>query len=151
MEGKKTGKKEGKLAPVAKALYVSGDLKQKEIAEQLGVSENTISKWAAKGGWEAERTRNRNSPSQLISWLYSEIEKVRTGIGENPMGSKEAHVIKMLSSTIKELDKKIDPVVVIDVFKGFTGWLKTVDLDLAKSIIDRQHQYVMTLVNEGQE
>jgi transposase len=144
-----TGRKRGvKLEPIARKLFIDGGYIQKEIAEYLGVSEVTISKWRKDFKWDVEKNRSEVSPSRLMANLYSQIQKILDALGENPMDSKTAMQIKIISSTIKELDKKIDPVVVIDVFKGFTNWLKTIDLEKAKLIVDPMREYVQTLANE---
>jgi transposase len=144
-----TGKKRGlKLEPLARKLFIDGGYTQKEIAEYLAVSEVTISKWRGAYKWDVERNRNQVSPTRLMATLYSQIQKILDALGENPMDTKTSMQIKVISSTIRELDKKIDPVVVIDVFKGFTNWLKTVDLEKAKLIVDPMREYVQTLANE---
>lgn len=138
-----------KLEPLARKLYVENGMLQKEIADYLGISEVTVSTWSTKYNWQAERNRIKVTPSQLINNLYEQIQTIVDSVKVSgaPMDAKTANNIKLLSSTIREIDKKVDPVVMIDVFTGFINWLRTVDIKAAQSIIDYQRQYVQTIVN----
>jgi transposase len=149
MKQGKANRTSHKLQPLARKLYVENGMMQNEIAEYLGVSEVTVSTWSSKGNWKAERNRIKVTPSQLINNLYEQIEKIveTVKLSGQPMDAKTANNIKLISSTIREIDRKVDPVVIIDVFTGFINWLRPIDVNAAKSIIDFQRQYVQTIVN----
>ena len=50
-----------KLKVAAKIMFVEHGKNQKEIAQVLAVSENTVSKWAKAGNWKQERDARTNA------------------------------------------------------------------------------------------
>lgn len=141
-------RKAHKLEPLARKLFVEGNMLQKEIAEYLGVTEITVGRWAKDHNWQAERNRRSVTPSLLINKLYEQINQIVESLpAGTPMDAKTANNIKLISSTIREIDKKVDPVVMIDVFTGFINWLRGVDVKAAQGIIDYQRQYIQSVVN----
>lgn len=69
------------LEPKAFALYKSGKYTQAEIAERIGVSEQTISIWKKKYEWDARLEKlsasTRRSVETLRSIIAKKIDKLR--------------------------------------------------------------------------
>jgi transcriptional regulator with XRE-family HTH domain len=60
---------------VAKILFMQG-LTQAEIAEKLGVSKNSVNKWAKDGHWETVQKNLIVSKSERLSELYEELAEL---------------------------------------------------------------------------
>lgn len=60
---------------VAKQLFIQYFKSQKEIAEDLGITEKTVGKWVAEGNWKALRDAKLNSNEQQITNLKSLISE----------------------------------------------------------------------------
>lgn len=58
--------RKGKEKEQAKTLFIELGKSQKEIAATLGVSENTISKWATRENWKAARTARMTSTENML-------------------------------------------------------------------------------------
>ena len=67
---------------VAQLLYLSGSLRQKEIALKLGVSENTVSRWAKADNWDTLKTNLLTAKKQRLSELYNELKEFNRMIAE---------------------------------------------------------------------
>lgn len=58
---------------VAKKFFIEYFKTQKEIAEDLGITEKTVGKWVAEGNWKALRDAKLNSNEQQVANLKSLI------------------------------------------------------------------------------
>jgi len=65
-------KKQTKLREVAKTLFMQG-LPQTEIADKLGVSKVSVSRWSKEENWDVLRKNLVNSKSERLSELYDEL------------------------------------------------------------------------------
>jgi uncharacterized protein YjcR len=61
---------------IAKKYYVDHFRAQKEIAEDLGITEKTVSKWVAEGKWKALRDAKMNSSETQTNNLKSLISEL---------------------------------------------------------------------------
>lgn len=110
----------------AKALYLSG-MSMEEVADKMGVTRPTISRWCSEDGWkEARAARNITRP-ELVNKLLLAIDNLidQVNKSEDPtllagLGDK----LSKLSSVIQKLDKKTSVVDAIEVFIAFSKWLE---------------------------
>lgn len=100
---------------------------QKSIAEKVGVSPQTVTKWVADGGWEQSRAASNITRPELVNKLLNSINVLLEDLADNPSPEKTAaaadKLVKM-SATIERLDKKTSVVNVIEVFMAFSKWLQ---------------------------
>jgi len=140
---------------LAKVLYLAG-APQKEIANRVGVSEPTMTKWVNQNGWQELRAAKNITRPELINKLLLSINNLlekaneKNGAGIDGLGDQLAK----LASTLDKLDKKSNVVDVIDVFILFINWLETqighnpnVTLDLVKQINALQDTFVSSLMS----
>ena len=105
----------------AKALYLSG-MSMEEIADKVGVTRPTISRWCNDGGWKESRAARNITRPELVNKLLLAIDNL---IGQvNASGDPEAigalaDKLSKLSSTIEKLDKKANVIDAIEVFMAF--------------------------------
>lgn len=111
----------------------------------LGVSEVTLSKWAQKGNWEAEKAADLLSKTSLIKMVYDEIAKIKKEGGRLSADDaiKYAKAIDLVSS------KSVNASNAINVFKHFTSWVMGRDIELAKKVIGFQKEFVAEILNNG--
>lgn len=111
---------------VAKTLYMSG-IGMEQIAEQLGVSRPTISRWCQDGGWKETRAAQNITRPELVNKLLGTIndliEKVKES--DDPMAAAGlGDKLSKMASVIEKLDKKASIVDTIEVFMAFSKWLE---------------------------
>lgn len=64
-----------KKKSLARALYLSG-MEQKEIADKVGVSAVTVSKWCTEGKWKEARAAKNITRPELVNKLLLTIDKL---------------------------------------------------------------------------
>ena len=137
---------------LGRSLYLSG-MEQTEIAEKLGVSRVTISKWCTAEGWQEARAANNISRPELVNKLLLTIDAMI----ENVNKSKDptligalADKLSKLSATIEKLDKKANVIDAIEVFMAFNRWIQDqasfdpeITPELIKAINKYQNKFLM--------
>lgn len=136
---------------LARTLYLAG-MEQTEIAEKIGISRVTISKWAAAGGWKETRAAKNITRPELVNKLLLTIDKLIEQVNSSDDPSLIAGLgdkLAKLSAVIEKLDKKANVVDAIEVFMAFSKWIEfrsTIDPDvtteLVKAINKYQDQYI---------
>lgn len=137
---------------IGRSLYLSG-MGQTEIADQLGVSRVTVSKWCTSEGWkEARAAKNISRPelvNKLLLTIDSLIESVNKSEDPTLIGSL-ADKLSKLSATIEKLDKKANVIDAIEVFMAFNRWIQDqasfdpeITPELIKAINKYQNKFLM--------
>ena len=114
-------------------LYLKDNLTQQEIAEKVGVSRQTIARWAKEDKWEELKVGITMSREQQIA----EINKVVTSRpeGQRFTNAAEADTINKLTSAIKKLETDVGISDIISVGMKFVNWLRPYDLDRSKEYL----------------
>lgn len=131
----------------AKLLFIKDNLTQVEIAERVGVSKNTLSKWVCDEKWEIEKTSLTVTRQEQLGRLYQQINEINTGIaareeGKRYANSKEADAINKLAAAIEKMEKESSLSDVISVSVGFLNWLRKHDLTKAKEMSEYFDMYI---------
>lgn len=147
---RKTKKELDTAKELAYILFMSS-VPQIEIAERVGVSAVSINKWVKDGEWEAKRGAKTVTRTELINRV---LEKINALL-EAEDGEINADKLAKLSVLIERLDKKNSPVMVMDVFIAFSGYLqqqamgdKTITMDFIKQLNKHQDAYISTKLTE---
>ena len=111
---------------LARSLYMAG-MEQQEIAEKVGVSRVTVSKWCTAEGWKEARAAKSISRPELVNKLLVAIDNLIAQV--NASGDPEAigtlaDKLAKLSATIEKLDKKANVIDAIEVFMAFNRWIQ---------------------------
>lgn len=124
---------------LAKLLFTREGLSQKEIAERVGASEQTISKWvnANEGEWRRMRQSLIITKEEQLHRIYEQLEEITLAIkkkeaGTRYAGSKDADVIVKLTAAAKNLESEASIADIVEVSKRFLNWMRPVDLEKAK-------------------
>lgn len=111
---------------VAKTLFMSG-IGMEQIAEQIGVSRPTISRWCQDGGWKETRAAQNITRPELVNKLLGTINNLIEKVNESddPMAAAGlGDKLSKMASVIEKLDKKASIVDTIEVFMAFSKWLE---------------------------
>jgi transcriptional regulator with XRE-family HTH domain len=135
-----------------KLMFLKDNKTQREISDITGVSEKTISKWKKEENWDRLRSSIIISKAEELRRIYQQINELNTKIEKRPDGdryanSKEADTLSKLAATAKNLESDLSVVDIIDAFIGFQDWLREVNLELAKAIIELQDRYIKHKLN----
>lgn len=95
---------------MAKVLYTREQLSQKIVAERVGISANTMSKWVAEFNWDALRKRLLISKEEQLNNLYEQLEvlndEIRSSESKRP-DTKQADVLVKLTTAIRTLETEL--------------------------------------------
>ena len=137
---------------LGRSLYMSG-IELTEIADQLGVSRQSVSKWCSADGWKEARAAKNISRPELVNKLLLAIDNLIAQV--NQSGDPEAigtlaDKLSKLSATIEKLDKKANVIDAIEVFMAFNRWIQNqacydpeITPELIKAINKYQNKFLM--------
>lgn len=150
-EDKQRKRKTNPKKELAEILFIDADYSQKEIAQELGISENTIVKWADIEGWKQKKAIRTLSPDKLIAAYYDQSDKIIQDAkeAERTLSSKECDALNKLAAAIEKLDKKVSPSINMAVFIRFNNYLKVIDNELVKKLLSYQKDYIQTLISNA--
>ena len=132
---------------LARMYFMQGET-QKAIAAKVGVSEVSISRWAAEGQWENKRAGERITRPELVNMNMQLIADILNNVrnSDNPLSIPKgvADEISKLAATIEKLDKKGNVVNEIDSFISFNKWLQkriSFDKELSPELLKAINRY----------
>lgn len=132
--------KNAKLLNAARDLYLQGNHTNKEIAQILGVSAQTLSTYIKEGGWDEQRKTGKVTQELLLIKLYQQLDKILAESDDNPVNADT--VVKYSRAIERIRGEAADIRIYRKVFQDFTSWLTAVDLELAQSIVARQDEFI---------
>ena len=115
-----------KKKAIALQLYLAGQ-EQKTIADQLSITQTTISRWAAQNHWREQRAARTITRPQLVNKILQAIDELLDKVLKSEDQVLMAGVpdkLAKLAATIEKLDKKANIVDTIEVFMAFSRWLE---------------------------
>jgi len=135
----------------AKLLYTRENLTQKEIADRVGYSANTVSKWAKLEGWDKLRQALLITRETQLSRLYMQLDELNTAIMNREPGQrfadyKEADTISKLTNSIKAMETEADIADVVEVGKRLVGYLRPISQDKAIEVARIIDDYIKDLL-----
>ena len=148
-----------KKRDLARTLYLSGK-EQTEIAEMVGMSRVTISKWCAADGWKETRAAKTITRPELIKKLLLATNTLLDKVNESgdlalidSLGDK----LSKLTAAIDKLDKsQANVVAAIEVFTAFSKYLEfrsrtdpEVTLEFIKKVNKLQDGFLIESFNKG--
>lgn len=123
----------------AKLLYLRENITQQEIADKVGVSRVSMSKWVKDGKWEELKVGLTLTKDEQIQNLYRQIAEINRTIasrkdGERYATTSEADTIGKISAAIKKLEGDIGIADFVSVGIRFIEFVRRADLDKAKDV-----------------
>ncbi|MFK5855121.1 MAG: helix-turn-helix domain-containing protein [Bacteroidota bacterium] len=143
----------------AKILYLNSDLSQKKIAENIGVTENTISSWIDKYGWRELKAAMTVTKDKVVEMTWRQIAEIgqKAIDEERTQTPAETDQIVKLLKVVKEAEGVINVSIVMQVFMDFDKFLMNrvpsskddEKLNLVKKINEYQDLYVTNMINHN--
>ena len=145
---------------LGRSLYLSG-MELTEIADQLGVSRVSVSKWCSSGGWKEVRAAKNITRPELVNKLLLTIDNLIENVNQSNdptlIGSL-ADKLSKLSATIEKLDKKANVIDAIEVFMACNKWIQDqacydpeITPELIKAINKYQNKFLMEKMSPNSE
>ena len=138
----------------AKQLYLNeAGITQAEVADRVGVSKNTICKWAAEGRWEELKTSLLPGQDVQLARLYKQLAQWNDNVerredGQQFLLSKEADAVVKITAAIKNLETETNTAEKMATGREFLAFVrKTTDLDTSKYIARLFNDYLKTCIN----
>lgn len=137
----------------ARLLFMQGK-PQKVIAEKVGISAQTITKWVKEGDWQAARSAANITRPELVNKILKSIDVLVEDLVNEPSPEKTAAAADKLvkfAATIERLDKKTSVVDIIEVFMAFSKWLQyrmSFDPNVTPELIQTINKYHDLFISE---
>lgn len=130
-----------------------------EIADKVGVSRVTISKWCSADGWKEARAAKNITRPELTNKILLSIDKLleEANNSDDPaLVAGLADKLAKFSAVIEKLDKRANIIDAIDVFKAFSGWLEfraqtdpSITLELIQQVNHLQDMFIIESIGKG--
>lgn len=139
-------KSKDNIKEIAQILFLQNKLSQKEIAEKLEVSQQTVTRWAKAGNWDSLRKNLLTSKSARLSELYDELEEFNRMIKEKEdykvASSKEADARRKLIMDIKALEGRYSIAQTTSIGMEFCEFVKTAAPNVADKVLNLYNAFV---------
>jgi transposase-like protein len=131
----------------AQQLYCDGSNTQKAIADKIGVSEKTLSKWVNEEKWEKLRKSLLISKQEQLANMYDQLSEINEAIRKKPQGeryanSKEADIMAKITASIEQLEEETNITDVFEVGKRFITFLQNHDFEKSKEVVDLYDAFI---------
>lgn len=122
---------------IAKSLYLDGNYTQEEIADKVGTTRQTVSRWIKEGKWDEIKASVAITPAQIIAQWNRQIIEVNNAIAAREEGQRyatpaEADALAKLAGAINKLQSDIGVSDCVSVAMRFLSWLRPLDIEAAK-------------------
>lgn len=67
---------------IAKTLFLNGTFTQEEIADKVGTTRQTVSRWAKDGTWDELKASLTITPDQIIAQFHRQIMEINNRINQ---------------------------------------------------------------------
>lgn len=127
-----------KLYKDAETLFVEQGMTCAAIAEQLSMTEATLSRWRRQMNWDELRAAALAAPSTIRKILTAELQHIAGG------GSPrvDADALSKVAKALNYFDGRVALSVVISVFKEFDTWMAGIDPARAVEISEAHRLFV---------
>lgn len=112
--------------------------KQKDIAQKVGVSRNTIAAWIRDGQWDSLRAAKTLTRKELVNKM---LQRIDDRLETNDWTADE---IAKAAAAVEKLDKQTNIVTIIEVFSAYNQWLvnrMALDPELTPELVKTMNRY----------
>ena len=133
---------------MAERMFVEDGMTAKAIAEQLDVSEQTLSKWRkgkeGEKSWDEKRAQMLASPHKIKEILFKELMLVAGG----EKSAVDADALAKINKVIETLSDSTSVQIVFSVFKEFDNWMADQDPKTAVLFTEYHKQFILFKINQ---
>lgn len=127
-----------KLYKDAETLFVEHGMSCAAIAQQLSISEATLSKWRAGRKWDELRAAALAAPTTIRKILTEELQRIASG----QPASVDADALSKVAKALNYFDGRVALNVIISVFKEFDTWMAGIDPAKAVEVAELHRLFV---------
>lgn len=127
-----------KLYKDAETLFVEHGMSCAAIAQQLSISEATLSKWRAGRKWDELRAAALAAPTTIRKILTEELQRIASG----QPASVDADALSKVAKALNYFDGRVALSVIISVFKEFDTWMAGIDPAKAVEVAELHRLFV---------
>lgn len=137
---------------LARELFLQGSFTYAEIAEKVGSTRQTVSRWAEAGKWEDLKVYMTVGKDRVLRGFYQQLNDIQTAIlsrepDKRIASSTEADRQVKLASAIKKLENDCGITGLIDAGIRFCNYMRTVDIEEAKKIAKYWDIFLTEIMN----
>ena len=101
---------------IARSLYLNGNYTYEEIADKIGTTRQSVSRWVREGNWDSLKASVMITPEQIIAQINRQLLEINTAINSREEGqrfatAKEADALAKLAGAVKKLDGLFDAFI----------------------------------------
>lgn len=131
----------------AKMLFLNGHMTQKEIAADVGVSEQAMCRWASDGKWDELKTELNATNDEQIAFLNKQLRLLNeAGIkalsDDDPTTNPDTDGIIKITKAIHYLKTKTGVGQMYETGMEFLKFLQKEDAALAKQVAPLFHAFI---------
>ena len=137
----------------AKSMFLYENRTQQEIADAVGVSRQTIIRWAKADKWDELKVSMTMTREEQIKNLQRQLSEINNTIrdrkpedGPRYATAREADIICKLTDAINKLENDVGIHDVVSVGNRFIQWLRPVDPDLTKTFVGAFDKFIKSLL-----
>lgn len=124
---------------------------QKEIAERVGVSQQTLVKWKDEGGWEYKRVAKTVSRDNIINKVLLRLNEMLDNADEF-----NADEFSKAANQLSKLKQGCTVDDIADILSKFGDWVieqsasdKTITTGFVQQLTRLQDKYLLNRINNG--
>ena len=123
-----------------------------EIADKVGSTRQTVSRWAEAGKWEDLKVYMTVGKDRVLRGFYQQLNDIQTAILSRELdkriaSSTEADRQVKLASAIKKLENDCGITGLIDAGIRFCNYMRTVDVEEAKKVAKYWDIFLTEIMN----
>lgn len=128
----------------AQLLFTAGELTQKDIANKVGTTEKTMSKWVNDGRWETLRKSMLTTKTEVLRNLYDLLDKINKKLKEDESfgDTKIADMYVKYTAAINNLETETSIGQIIEVGRMFVNWLQVIDPVFALAVVNNLDAFI---------
>lgn len=131
-----------KKRELAERMFIEEGMTGKAIAEELEVSEVTVSNWrkgrTGEKDWDERRAEVLSAPHKIKEILLKQLKIV----AEGEKATIDADALIKISKVIEAVSGKISTQVVFAVFKEFDNWMAAQDPLMAIKFLEFHKMFI---------
>lgn len=125
----------------------------KKIAQELGVNEVTVGKWAKEGMWEHEKKLMRLSPETAANKLTAYLNNYFEAIDNREQGaglptSSEMDAISKIIAGKDRIMKAVSPDNIYKALRKFFSYVETENLGVAQSVVVYLEPFMKEIIEQ---